>query len=103
MKIIKVVSERIEDELKDADEYIQLALEWKKEEPETAETFYQLSTEEMGHADKLREAVARLINRYREENGDPPIGMKTLYEYLHEKQIETALKIRVKQGMYREA
>ena len=103
MKIIKVVSEKIEEELRDADSYIQLAMEWKAEEPETAETFYQLSTEEMGHADKLHEVVSRLISTYRAENGDPPKGMQALYEYLHEKQIATAMSIKIKQGMYREA
>lgn len=103
MKIIKVVSEKIEEELRDADSYIQLAMEWKAEEPETAETFYQLSTEEIGHADKLHEVVSRLISTYREENGDPPKGMQALYNYLHEKQTATAMSIKIKQGMYREA
>ena len=103
MKIIKVISEKIEEELKDADAYIQLAIEWKAEQPETAETFYQLSTEEMGHADKLHEQVTRLIREYKDANGDPPAGMMTLYDYLHQRQVSTAMSIRVKQGMYREA
>ena len=103
MKIIKCLSEKIEEELHDADEYIQLAMTWKNEEPEAAEVFYQLSTEEMGHADKLHAVVAKLIGRYQEENGDPPKGMQALYDYLHQKQIATAMSIKVRPGLYREA
>lgn len=103
MKIIKCLSEKIEDEMKDADEYVQLAMTWKEEQPEAAEVFYQLSTEEMGHADRLHEVVTKLISKYREENEDPPKGMLALYDYLHQKQIATALNIKVKQGLYKEA
>ena len=53
MKIIKCLSEKIEDELNDAQEYIDLAMRWKQDEPDTAEVFYTLSLEEMGHVDKL--------------------------------------------------
>ena len=80
-----------------------LAMKWKDEQPEAAEVFYLLSTEEMGHADKLHEVVAKLIGEYRDKNGEPPAGMMMLYNYLHEKQIATAMSIKVKQGMYKEA
>ena len=103
MKIIKCLSEKIEEELHDADAYIELAINWKAEEPETANVFYQLSTEEMGHVDKLHQEVARQIQKYKEENGDPPKGMLALYDYLHDKHIAKAMQIRVKQTMYREA
>ena len=103
MKIIKCLSEKIEDELHDADDYIDLAVRWKSEEPETADLFYDLSVEEMGHMEKLHKEVADLIEDYRKENGDPPKEMMTLYEYLHEKHIGEATMIRVKQGMYKGA
>ena len=101
MRIIKCLSEKIEDELTDAGNYIDLAMRWKTDEPETADLFYSLSLEEMGHMEKLHAAVARLIAVYREKNGDPPKDMMTLYDYLHEKHIGTATQIRVKQGMYK--
>ena len=103
MKIIKCLSEKIEDEMRDASDYIDLAMRWKQEEPETAELFYTLSTEEMGHMDKLHAEVAKLIAKYRAQNGDPPKEMLTLYEYLHEKHIGEATMIRVKQGMFKGA
>ena len=101
MKIIKCLSELIEGELIDADKYIELAMRWKHDEPDTADLFYELSLEEMGHMDKLHEEVAELIEEYRKEHGEPPKDMMVLYEYLHEKHIGTATQIKVKQAMYK--
>ena len=101
MKIIKCLSELIEGELIDADKYIELAMRWKQEEPDTADLFYDLSVEEMGHMEKLHEEVAELIDEYRKEHGEPPKDMMVLYEYLHEKHIGTATQIKVKQAMYK--
>ena len=101
MKIIKVLSEKIEEELNDAEAYIDLAMQWKQDEPDTADLFAELSAEEMGHMEKLHNEVSELIEEYRKEHGEPPQGMMTLYDYLHEKHIAKATQIKVKQGMYR--
>ena len=103
MKIIKVMTEKIKEELKDAEAYIDLATEWKKEQPATAELFAELSAEEMGHVDKLHKGITELIMAYRETTGEPPAGMMAVYEYLHEQQIENAMWVKVKQKMYDEA
>ena len=102
MKIIRCLAEKIEEELEDAGKYIELAMKWKAEEPETADLFYELSTEEMGHMDKLHQEVTELISDYRKDNGEPPKEMMTLYEYLHEKHMKTATEIRIRQRMYKE-
>ena len=100
MKIIRCLSEKIEEELEDASAYIDLAMRWKQEEPEAAAVFHELSIEEMGHVDKLHKVVAELIMAYRNKMGDPPKEMQTLYDYLHEKHISKATQIKVKQGMF---
>ena len=100
MKIIKTLSEKIKEELKDAESYIDLAIQWKKDQPEAADLFAELSEEEMGHVDRLHEKVSELITKYRTEKGDPPAGMMAIWEYMHEQQMETAMMIKVKQGMY---
>ena len=102
MKIIKCIADKIDDELKDAEEYADLAQKWKSTEPETAEVFYDLSTEEIGHMEKLHDEVVRQIAAYREEHGEPPEGMKMLYDYLHGKHMERAKMIKVMQSMYKE-
>lgn len=101
MKIIKCLSEKIEEELHDADAYIELAMRWKAEYPEVADVFAELSAEEMGHVDKLHDEVAKLIEEHRQEHGEPPKEMMVLYEFLHEKHVGTAMQIKVKQAMYK--
>ena len=103
MKIIKCLSEKIKEELKDAEAYIDRAMEWKKDEPEAADVFAELSAEEMGHVDKLHTEVTQLISRYRQTQGEPPAGMLAIYDYMHEQQIENAMRVKVKQKMYDEA
>ena len=101
MKVIKCIAEKIEEELEDANAYIDLAMKWKPEHPETADLFYELSTEEMGHMEKLHQEVTELINDYKKDHGEPPKDMMTLYDYLHEKHIKTATQIKIKQAMYK--
>ena len=102
MKIIKVMAEKIKEELKDAESYIDLAAEWKKDQPEAADLFAELSAEEMGHANKLHGKITEMIEAYRTRNGEPPAGMMAIYEYMHEQQIEMAMMVKVKQRMYEE-
>lgn len=101
MEIIKCLSEKIEDELKDAGEYVEMAMRWKDEAPEAADLFYELSAEEMGHMEKLHEMAEEHIEAYREKHGEPPKDMMTLYNFLHDKHKQTALHIKVMQGMYK--
>ena len=101
MKIIKCIADKISEEISDADAYIDLATEWKAEQPEAADVFYELSTEEVRHADMLHEVVTKLINEYRAEHGEPPTPMLAVYDYLHGKQVENAMRVKVKQGMYK--
>ena len=61
MTIIKCLSEKIEDELKDASDYVDLAMKWKAEQPGVAELFYNLSVDEMGHMEQLHQAVQDII------------------------------------------
>lgn len=101
MNVIKCMAENIEEELSDAEKYIELAMKWKEEQPEAADLFYELSLEEMGHANKIHETIEEIITEYRQKTGDPPKDMMTLYNYLHERHKNDAMRIKVKQGMYK--
>ena len=102
MKVIMCLTDRIEEELNDADTYIELARKWRAEDQDVGDLFYELSTEEMGHAEKLHAEVVDQIKVYKEEHGDPPKGMMEMYDHLHRKHTEKAMTIKIKQKMYKE-
>lgn len=102
MKIIKCLSRMIEDEIADADKYIMKALETKDSNKKLANLFYTLSTEELKHMGLLHDEVVRLIEEYRAAKGEPPANMMALYDFLHQRNIEAAAKVRTMQAMYLE-
>jgi ferritin len=102
MKIIELLSNKIEEEISDAGEYAKLACEYKDLRPELANTFYNLSLEEMMHMQRLHKEVARIIEEYRKEKGEPPAGMQAIYDHEHRKQIEAAAKVKAMQALYKE-
>ena len=100
MQIIKSVVEKIDDELVDAEKYIKCAFKVKDEYPQLADTYYQLSLEEMKHVAMLHESVVKIIDEYKKED-EIPESMQVLYDYLHERQIKWAAKIKGQQEQYK--
>ena len=100
MKIIEKLSYCIEEEISDSEKYARKALEYKNDYPETAKLFYTLSLEEMDHSNRLHGAVVDLINKYRDEHGEPPREMMAVYEYLHKKQIDRVAEVKMLQSMF---
>lgn len=103
MKIIEILSEKIEEEICDAKSYIEMAIDYKDEFPELSRTLFNLSSQEMEHMNMLHNEVAAIIKRYRETQGDPPAEMMAVYEYLHKKQIDKSAKVKMMQSMYRDS
>ena len=101
MKLIAYLSDRIEAEISDACGYIDAATQYKTEDPETAQHLYERSLGEMEDVDALHDDVVRLIEKYRKEHGDPPEKMMWRYEWLHERHIADATKVKVKQNMFK--
>lgn len=102
MRIIKELSDFIEEELDGAECYAKKAIKFKTERPEMAKMFYMMSTEEMNHVKYLHDAVVKIIDEYRKEKGDPPPAMLAVYDYLHEKHIDHAKEVRILQEQYKE-
>ena len=103
MKLIKILSEKIEEEVCDARSYAKLALEYKEEYPELSRTLYNISVQEMEHKNMLHNEITEIIKRYRETKGEPPADMMAVYDYLHKEQIEKALEVKTLQTMYKES
>ena len=102
MKIIKCIAEKIKEEIKDAEAYIDMAIEWKEDEPDAAELFSELAAEELGHMERLHGIVTDLITEYRNEHGEPTAGMMELYNYMHAQDVENTMRVKVKKAMYNE-
>ena len=102
MKIIKCIAEKIKEEIRDAEAYIDMAITWKKDEPDAAEVFAELADEELGHMEKLHKIVTDLIEEYRETHGEPSAGMMELYNYMHKQDIENTMRVKVKKAMFNE-
>lgn len=101
MQIIKSVIEKIDEELMDSEKYIDCAYKVRDDYPELSTVYFRLSKEEMAHMQSLHDQVVRLIENYQKEHGEVPPDMKVLYDYLHARQIEWAMKIEFKQKNYK--
>lgn len=101
MKLIKKLSEYIEEELHGAKKYAKCALKHKDKDPELAKTFHNMSLQEMEHVNELHKQVVAIIDKYRKEGGEPPAPMMAVYNYLHEKHIDEAAEIKAMQAMFK--
>lgn len=99
MEIIKCLVENIRDEMHDAEKYAKLAMKYKAEYPEMADTFVTLSKQEVNHATMLHNHAERVIRNYRDENGDPPAAMMAVYDWEHEKMIDAMARTKALQDM----
>ena len=101
MKLIQTLSDKISEEISDATSYAKMALEQKDERPDLARVLYNISVQEMEHMNMLHSAVVDIINKYRQEHGEPPSEMLAVYNYLHERQIENAANAKAMQTLYK--
>lgn len=101
MKMIKKLERYINEEIGDAKKYIECALAHKEENRDLADVFYDLSQQEVKHADMLHKQVVEMIDQYKQEHGAPPENMMAIYEYLHEQEIEAMKEVKMMQQMYK--
>ena len=100
MKIIKCLSEVIENTLDMAEEDIKKAMMYKIDYPIAAKALYTQSISLMNDIKDLHEAVVTLIEGYRKEKGEPPEPMMAVYNYMHERHINKTAAIKTLQDMY---
>lgn len=101
MKIIEKLSEMMEEELHDADKYIECAMKHKEDDMMLSKMFYDLSVDELKHSMMLHENSVRLISDYKQKGNVTPPEMQSVYDYLHEKHMEKYNAIKVKQAVYK--
>lgn len=101
MKIIKKLTEMIEEELDGAEHYAKCAMKYKDEDPTLAKALYDISLDEMRHVNLLHDEVVKKIEAHRKEHGEPPVEMMAVWEYCHEKHIEEANEVKMYQAQYK--
>lgn len=101
MQVISDISDTIEELLDRAEEHIECAHSKKEGYPSVAAAYYKLSLDEMANISAFHDQVTALIELYRKEHGDPPERMMGRYEYIHEKHIQKANKIKILQGLFK--
>ena len=94
MKIIKEISEQIEEEVEGALWYAKQAVMISHDHPGLAKTLHTIAEEELHHVDMLHGEVVKLIDAHRREQGEPPASMMAVYEYLHKKQIDKVAEVK---------
>ena len=100
MKLIQKLSHRINEEIEDAKYYAKCALKYRNKRRSLADTMYQISQEEIRHANMIHNEVVKIIDEYRAKEGDPPEIMMQLYEYMHQKSIANMNEVQTLQQMY---
>ena len=101
MKIIKDISETIENELKTAEDYLVKAVHYSQDQPDSSKLYYNKSLRRMEDVEDFHRQVVSLIEDYRSKNGEPPAPMMYVYNYLHERAIKMAGEIKRLQELYK--
>lgn len=98
MRVIKVLSKQIEEELEDSNKYIDSALTYRTQFPKLAETYIELANEEIGHTERLHKQVVSLISEIQIEI---PKFMQELWEEKHIELITKTAELKTKIELYK--
>ena len=94
MKILGTMADMIDGELKQAECYVNEALDNQEEYPDVSNDYISLAQGNLDRVNALHNRSTKLIEAERKEHGDPPESMLKVYEYLHRKHIERAADVR---------
>ena len=84
----------MQDELEGAENYALCALKYQSEHPKLAQRLNELAGVEIQHLKALHTEAERLIEDYRNENGEPPKEMLAVYNFEHQKMIKKAAEVK---------
>lgn len=102
MRLIKHLSEQIEDEVCGVIEYAKDALEYKSTRPQLADMYYKLAVTENNHVTMLHDAVVKIVEEAQNKNVEVPQFMLNKWEAKHRKMIEKMAEAKVYLSMYKQ-
>lgn len=98
MKVIKNLVSDIREEMEGAEHYAKLATQYKDDDRQLADMYYKMSTVEVDHVNALHEQAVRLI---KESKTPAPAPMQAVWDWEHEKMIDTIARIRAMLDTYK--
>lgn len=103
MKQIKILVEDIREEMEGAEHYAKLATQYKDEDRMLADTYAKLAEIELGHVTALHEQAVRIIKAYKAKGAETPAAMQAVWDWEHEKMLDTIARIKMMLSVYRGA
>lgn len=104
MKVIKYLVEDIQEEMEGAEHYAKLATQHKDEDRALADAYSRLAEAELTHVDALHAQIVRLIQEYKASGAGPvPAAMQAVWDWEHEKMVDTITKIKALLSVYKGA
>lgn len=92
MKEIKIVTDKIKDEIEDVEKYLRLAVEHKETDADAYAIYLNLANEEYTHAMKLHDLAVREVGKAKkvllERNEEIPQYMLDVWNSEHKRYIE---------------
>lgn len=102
MKTIKCLVEDIQEELEGAEHYAKLATQYKEDDRVLADVYAKLASVELDHVNALHEQVVRIIKDWKATSGkETPAPMQAVWDWEHEKMVDTEARIKSMLSMYR--
>lgn len=99
-KIVTLVR-KIGDEVRSADEYADLAANYKVTDRMEADTFHTIAMQKLGIADILHAQVVRIIKEEHAKGTKIPEGMEKAYDEIHKDKMKDVLRIRMQLDEYK--
>ncbi len=100
MLVIKDINKAIKSKIRTAKCEADMALRYRADYPEVAKVFNELSKSDLQDIELLHSNVERLIMIYRQKNGEPPVAMQAIYDWVHQEMIEDVKEIKSLQNMF---
>lgn len=91
MEHLKEITKQIWEELADAQKYIKCASKWK------SDMYYDLSVEEVGHAERLHSEGTEYVNAHKDEDST----LSVIWDWETEKILDMMRDVKVLQEMYK--
>lgn len=88
MKIIAKLVKLMYEEIDAADDYAELANEYKYIDKELSDIFIKLADGAITHVDAIHKITVKKIEESRAKDGEPPKEMLIIWDYEHKKLIE---------------